>query len=84
MRTIHKLVRYIDYKTRQDISTHDTAIQADDAWRKGGQREDERVILQTLRDDGTVAYEQTLLQVKQVEKNVTLIIVTEPSTPRLI
>lgn len=61
MRTVYALVYYSGLKTRQTISVHDTAIQADDAWRKKGQNADERIILQTLRDDGSVAYEQTLM-----------------------
>lgn len=60
MKTVYSLVRYLDHKTRQTISTHDTAIQADDEWRKGACPDDERIILQIFRDDGSVAYEQTL------------------------
>lgn len=60
MRTVYALVRYLDHKTRQTISTHDTTIQADNEWQKGGHRQDERIVLQSLREDGSVAYEETL------------------------
>lgn len=60
MKTIYCVVRYIDRKTRQTLSAHDTAIQADNEWRKNGHHPNEMIVLQYLRDDGSVCYEETL------------------------
>lgn len=48
-------------KTRQELSVHETEIQADDALRKLGEPyENVRVVKQMLREDGTVCYEKTI------------------------